>query len=203
LYAVLDGEVAVRFGWTLDALAEACLAGGARLVQVRAKRISGRELLALTDRIVGEAARVGARVIVNDRPDIASLAGAWGVHLGQDDLPPAAARVVMGTTAVVGLSTHTTAQVEAARLEPIDYLAVGPVFETATKDTGYASVGLDLVRAAAASAAMPVVAIGGITLDRATDVVRAGAAAVAVITDLFTGGDPESRTRAFVARLGE
>lgn len=202
LYVVLDGDVAARFGWTLDALAVACLSGGARLLQIRVKRGSGRDLLAISERIVGAAARAGARVVINDRPDIARLARAWGVHLGQDDLPVAAARTIAGESLAIGLSTHTPGQVAAARREPIDYLAVGPVFETATKDTGYRAVGLEFVRAAASPGGLPVVAIGGITLERARDVIDAGAASVAVITDLLTGGDPRRRVEAFVAALG-
>jgi len=202
LYAVLDGDVAARFGWTLDGLTDACLSGGARLLQIRVKKLPGRDLLALAARIVGAATPAGARVVINDRPDIARLAGAWGLHLGQDDLPVAAARAVAGESMVIGLSTHTPAQVAAARREPIQYLAVGPVYETATKDTGYRAVGLDFVRAASETGGLPVVAIGGITLDRARDVIDAGAASVAVITDLFTGGDPRRRVEAFVAALG-
>ena len=202
LYAVLDGDMAARFGWTLDGLAAACLAGGARLLQIRVKRQPGRALLALSDRIVAAATPVGARIVINDRPDIARLAGAWGLHLGQDDLPVAAARVVTGPSIAVGLSTHTPPQIEAAFREPIDYLAVGPVFDTASKDTDYRPVGLDLVRAACRPGGPPVVAIGGITLERAARVLEAGAASVAVISDLFTGGDPEARTRAFVEGLG-
>ena len=202
VYAVLDGDVAARFGWTLEALADACLAGGARLLQVRVKQGTARGLLDASRRVVEAAAGAGARVVVNDRPDIARLAGAWGLHLGQDDLPVAAARIVTGPSMAVGLSTHTAEQIAAARAEPIDYLAVGPVYETGTKDTGYRAVGLDLVRTASAAGGLPVVAIGGITLDRADEVLRAGAASVAVISDLFTGGDPAARTRLFVERLG-
>jgi thiamine-phosphate pyrophosphorylase len=124
--------------------------------------------------------------------------------VGQDDLSPADARRVVGDAAIVGVSTHTTAQIAAAVTEPVNYIATGPVFGTRTKDTGYDAVGLDMVRAAAAAArprGLAVVAIGGITLDRAAEVVAAGAASVAVITDLLTGGDPAARVRAFVDRL--
>lgn len=202
LYAVLDDGVAARHGWTLEALAAACLAGGARLLQIRVKRRSSRDLLALSERIVALARGAGAWVVVNDRPDTARLCGAWGLHLGQDDLPVAAARGVVGKDVAIGLSTHTPDQIDAALREPIDYLAVGPVYETGTKDTGYSPVGLELVRTARSRGRVPVVAIGGITLDRAEDVMRAGASSVAVISDLFTGGDPEVRTRAFIERLG-
>ena len=204
LYAVLDRDVAARFGWRLEDLARACLDGGARLLQVRAKDLAGGPLLELCDRIVADAAAAGARVVINDRADVAELAGAWGVHVGQEDLPPAAIRSGLGTRLAIGLSTHTPEQIVRAAAEPIGYLAVGPVFSTDTKATGYEPVGLEMVRgavAAARSRGVPVVGIGGITLARAASVIEAGAASVAVIGDLFTGGDPEARTRAFVERL--
>jgi len=176
--------------------------GGATLLQLRAKHKSSRDFLVFAEAIVDRAAAFGARVIVNDRADIARLSGAAGVHVGQDDLAPADVRTFVGTTPIVGLSTHNTAQLDAALPQPIDYVAVGPVFGTTTKDTGYAAVGVELVRAAASKApALPVVAIGGITLDRAPDVIQAGAAAVAVITDLLTGNTPSARVRAFLDRL--
>jgi thiamine-phosphate pyrophosphorylase len=205
LYVVLDSDVAERFRWSIIDLARACLAGGARLLQVRAKHLAAGPMVELCERVVAEARPANARVIVNDRGDVARLADAAGVHVGQDDLTPDLVRRVVGPDLFVGLSTHTRDQVARALASPIDYLAVGPVFDTATKETGYERVGLDLVRLAAAEAApvgMPVVAIGGITLEQAPNVLEAGAASVAVISDLLTGGDPEGRTRAFVARLG-
>jgi thiamine-phosphate pyrophosphorylase len=203
LYAICDAEVCDRAGWTLSDFAAACLEGGATLLQLRAKRSSSRDFLASAEAVVDRATAFGARVIVNDRADIARLSGAAGVHVGQDDLAPADVRTFVGTTAIVGLSTHSTAQLEAAITQPVDYLAVGPVFGTTTKDTGYTAVGVDLVREAAAlaPAALPIVAIGGITLDSAPDVIRAGAASVAVITDLLGGNAPAARVRAFLDRL--
>jgi thiamine-phosphate pyrophosphorylase len=124
--------------------------------------------------------------------------------VGQDDLPPAAVRLVAGPAAMVGLSTHTREQCDAALREPIDYVAIGPVFGTGTKATGYDAVGLDVVREAArrTGPGMPLVAIGGITLDRATSVVAAGAQSVAVISDLLATGDPARRVREFLRALG-
>ena len=146
---------------------------------------------------------------MNDRADLARLAGAAGVHVGQEDLPPAAVRAIVGREAIVGLSTHTLDQVRTAMGEPVDYLAVGPVFGTATKETGYAAVHLDMVRDAARAAgevgahdaARPIVAIGGITLERARAVIEAGATTVAVISDLLATGDPEGRVRAYLEAL--
>lgn len=149
---------------------------------------------------------------MNDRADVARLSGSAGVHVGQDDLSPAAARAIVGPRAIVGFSTHTEAQVDAAVAQPVDYMAIGPVFGTATKETGYTAVGLDRVRYAAAAAresssaairpARGVVAIGGITLETAPAVLAAGATAVAVIADLLATGDPEARVRAYIQRLG-
>jgi thiamine-phosphate pyrophosphorylase len=183
-------------------LARACLDGGATFLQLRAKRASGEWLLDTAAAIVGLGADV--QLIVNDRADIARLAGAAGVHVGQDDLPPDAARRIVGRERIVGLSTHTTAQVDAAVREPVNYIAIGPVFGTASKATGYDAVGLAMVQQAAARAharGLQVVAIGGITLDRAEEVVHAGADAVAVISDLLRTGDPRARVREYLDRL--
>ena len=147
--------------------------------------------------------RYGAAVIVNDRADIARASGAAGVHLGQDDLPVEAARKILGPDGLIGLSTHTVEQLGVAQALPVTYVAVGPVHATHSKDTGYGPVGLALVRAAARSAAVPVVAIGGITLERAPEVLAAGASAVAVIGDLLASGAPAARVRAYVDGLAK
>jgi thiamine-phosphate pyrophosphorylase len=141
---------------------------------------------------------------VNDRADVARLAGAGGVHVGQDDLPAERARAIVGDRAVVGVSTHTVEELDAALTQPVSYVAVGPVFGTSTKATGYGALGLERVRAAAERSrrrGIPLVAIGGITLETAGDVLRAGASSVAVITNLLSDGDPESRVRAYIQRL--
>jgi thiamine-phosphate pyrophosphorylase len=198
----VDTDLAVRAGWEPIDLARAFLDGGATLIQLRAKQLSSAAFLDLADAAVRLAGPYHANVIVNDRADIALLSAAVGVHVGQDDLPPTSARRLLGDGAVVGLSTHSVAQVERALREPISYLAVGPVFGTRSKDTGYAAVGLELVGSAARLAGeLPVVAIGGITLENARLVIDAGAAAVAVISDLLLGNDPRGRTQAFLQRL--
>jgi thiamine-phosphate pyrophosphorylase len=203
LTAIVDADVTAAHGWTVPEAARACLNGGARLLQVRAKRAPSQALLEWCDEIVAAAAPFGAAVVVNDRADVARMTGAAGVHVGQDDLLPAKARAILGPAAIVGLSTHTREQVVSAGREPITYLAVGPIFGSRTKDTGYEAVGLDLVRFAVAVGGtnLPAVAIGGVTLDRAEEVIAAGAASVAVIGDLFATGDPEARTREYVERL--
>jgi thiamine-phosphate pyrophosphorylase len=185
-------------------LAKAFLDGGARFLQLRAKSMPGGQMLETATTIAGLARSCGARLIVNDRADIARLSGADGVHVGQEDLAPAAVRVIAGEDAIVGLSTHTVDQLERAASEPVSYLAIGPVFGTTTKATGYDAVVLELVREASRRAGergLPLVAIGGITLDRAVSVIEAGAASVAVIGDLLSTGDPEKRTREFLSRL--
>jgi len=204
LTAILDADAAARAGWPILDLAAAYLRGGARFLQLRAKSLGGDALLATASAVVQLARSQQARVIVNDRADIARLANADGVHVGQDDLQPAHVRTLVGVDAVVGLSTHTIAQLERAILEPVSYVAIGPVFSTATKATGYDAIGLPMVHEAARrarAAGVPLVAIGGITLDNAASVLASGAASVAVIGDLLSTGDPEARVRAFVERL--
>lgn len=202
--AIVDDDVAARFGWTMPHLAAAYLSGGARLLQLRAKKASSGRLLDISTTIVTLAHRADATVIVNDRADIARLSGADGVHVGQDDLAPASIRQIVGAEAIVGLSTHTAEQLEAAVHEPVSYIAIGPVFGTDTKTTGYTSLGLEAVRRAAARTGergVPLVAIGGVTLEAAPEVIRAGACTVAVIRDLVAAGDPAARVRAYLARL--
>src|SRR5688500_1036240 len=195
-YPIIDTDVCRARGVDPLGVAQACLRGGARWLQIRWKEAPGGELLDLADAVVAAARGHGAAVIVNDRADIARMSGAAGVHVGQDDLSAADARRVVGASAIVGLSTHDERQVDAALASGADYIAVGPIFGTATKDTGYAARGLDLVRRAAGRG-KPVAAIGGITLARAPDVFAAGATAIAVISDVLHG-DPERRTREFL-----
>lgn len=164
---------------------------------------SGR-LLEIADDLVALARAKGTTIIVNDRADLARLARADGVHVGQDDLTPAAARRIVGAGRMIGLSTHTLEQIDAAVREPVDYIAVGPVFGTRSKATGYGAVGLELVREAAARAqgrGLKIVAIGGITLARAADLMRAGVDSVAVISDLLATGDPQARVREYLDEI--
>jgi thiamine-phosphate pyrophosphorylase len=199
LYAIVDVSVCRARGLDPLVLAEAHLRGGARLIQVRNKESGSAAMLALAERIVAAASPYGARVIVNDRADIARLAGAAGVHVGQDDLPPDAVRALLAPEAIVGVSTHTREQIDAALETSATYIAVGPVYGTRTKDTGYDATGLELVRYASGRG-KPVVAIGGITLERAPDVIAAGATAVAVISDLLAGR-PEDRIQQYLQAL--
>ena len=204
LLAIIDVDAAARAGWPAIDLARAFVDGGARFLQLRAKNLSGGAFLATATAIVELAHRHGATVIVNDRADIARLSGADGVHVGQDDLSVQHARMILGDLSVVGLSTHSPSQLDAALLEPITYAAVGPIFGTKTKATGYEPIGLDGVADAARRAkarGIPLVAIGGLTLESARQVIDAGADSVAVIADLVSTGDPEARVRAYLQQL--
>jgi thiamine-phosphate pyrophosphorylase len=179
---------------------EAAIRGGVDLIQLRDKTLDDDGII--------EAARAfrdtDALFILNDRPDLVEACGADGVHVGQDDLPPAAVRSLAGEEAIVGLSTHTVEQLDRAVNEPVSYVAIGPVFGTSTKVTGHERVGLAMVREAArrtSARAIPLVAIGGITLESAPSVLAAGAASVAVIGDLLRAGDPATRVKAFLSVL--
>ena len=204
VYAIVDAGVAARHGWTVPDLAAAYLDGGARLLQLRAPGVASGVLEGWCDAVVARASGYRAAILVNDRVDVACVCGAAGVHLGQADLPVEDARRIAGEAVIVGLSTHTEGQLRDALTRPVTYVAVGPVYATGTKDTGYRPVGLARVRAAAALAsAVPVVAIGGVTLALAPEVLAAGAASVAVIGDLLSEGAPAARVRAYVDRLSK
>ena len=202
LYAIVDASLAARVGWTVPDLASAYLDGGARVVQLRGRAVSTGRLQGWCDAVVKRAASYDALVIVNDRADVAAMSGASGVHVGQDDVPVEDARRILGADAIVGLSTHTPAQLDDAATRPVSYVAVGPIHATRTKVTGYQPVGLSLVQhGARRRPSRPVVAIGGITLGNAAEALAAGATAVAVIEDLLTDGDPVARVRAYVDAL--
>jgi thiamine-phosphate pyrophosphorylase len=173
---------------------EAAVRGGVDVVQIREKQLADRELLAVLDEARSVTARLGVPLVVNDRPDLAVLCGADYVHVGQDDMPVAAARRFGNG---VGLSTHARREIDAA---DADYAGVGPVYETPTK-AGRAAVGLDLVRYAAAHARLSWFAIGGIDESNAADVVAAGATRIAVVRAIGDAADPERaarRLRSFV-----
>jgi thiamine-phosphate pyrophosphorylase len=201
LHAIVDVEFAAKNRWSPRDLSQAFLDGGARVLQLRAKELPSGPFLDLCDTVVSLARGYGAIVIVNDRVDVARLSGADGVHVGQEDLPPVAVRSQLGPEAVLGFSTHSVAHVEAALHEPVSYVAVGPVFGTSTKDTGYNAVGLDLVSTASRLSPLPIVVIGGVTLANAPSALAAGASAVAVISDLLVDGQPDERVKQFLRVL--
>jgi thiamine-phosphate pyrophosphorylase len=200
VYPILDVTLCRERRLDPLALLEAWLAGGATLIQLRDKSLSTASRLALADAAVARAHAAGAHIVINDRADIARMSGADGVHVGQDDLSVPDVRAIVGPDAIVGLSTHDAAQIEAAGKTTASYVAVGPVYDTSTKQTGYGARGLDLIALAAATG-KPVVAIGGITLERAPAVIAAGAASVAVISDLLADPNPAARVRSFLASL--
>lgn len=161
--------------------------GGASLIQLREKHMAAREFYEQAKAAVAVAAPWGVQLIVNDRVDVALAVGAHGVHLGQDDMPPEAARKVLGADAVIGYSTHNIEQAIAATKLPIDYLAIGPIFPTTTKSDTAPVVGCDGLRAVReAIGEFPLVAIGGITRENAREVIEAGADSVAVISALLS-----------------
>ena len=203
LYAIVDADVCAAAGRAPVEVARAFLNAGARWLQLRCKDMPSGAFLDLASAVQDDVRAAGASLIVNDRADVAALCGAAGVHVGQTDLPAADARTVIGDAMILGLSTHSRAQWDAALAEPISYMAIGPAFGSATKRTGYEPVGLQIVERAATAASacgVPTVAIGGITLENARSVIDAGAASVAVISDLLEG-EPESRCRAFLRAL--
>ena len=198
LYAIVDP---LDTGRHPVALAETLLAGGARCLQLRWKPAAPCDVLDAARAIRPLAHAVGALLLVNDRPDLAVLAGADGVHLGQDDLPLAAARRVLGPGRIVGLSTHDPEQARRAAAAGADYIAVGPVYATTSKVNALTPRGPDLVRAARAVVPCPLVAIGGIDAASAPDVIAAGADAVAMIGALVRAPDPGTAVREVLARL--
>lgn len=171
------------------AIAEALMAGGATLIQIRDKAADAKTLYETVCAVLAVARPRGVRVIVNDRVDVAKASGADGVHLGQDDLDPVAARTILGPSAVIGYSTHNVEQAAAADRLPVDYLAIGPVFETRTKDNPDPVVGLEGVRAVRAVTRKPLVAIGGVDEPRIAAVRAAGTDAVALISALYVAPD--------------
>lgn len=183
-----------------EARLEAALAGGVDILQLRLKDASDEEIVVAARVFRRLSDRHGALFVLNDRPDLVEAAGADGVHVGQDDLSPAEARAVVGPDRIVGFSTHSREQIEAAAEADVDYIAVGPVFATPTKP-GRPAVGLELVRVAAEIAPVPWFAIGGIDVESAASVVEAGARRLAVVRAIRDAADPRAAARALRALL--
>jgi thiamine-phosphate pyrophosphorylase len=199
LYPIVDvatlGERAV--GSAVAALA----AGGAQIVQFRGKGLSDRRFLELAAEALAAARDGGATLVVNDRPDVAIILGADGVHLGQDDLDPRQVRPLLPPGTLLGVSTHNLEQLGRAAGEIVDYVAIGPVFPTRSKAAPDPVVGLEMVRRARTLISRPLVAIGGITETNARAVVAAGADGVAVISALRSRPDLAAVARALRAAL--
>jgi len=182
LYAITDRQWS---NCTHEEIVRMFLDGGASLIQLRDKEASGRELLDQSIACLDLTRKAGATLIINDRVDVALTAGADGVHLGQDDLSVDEAREILGEDKIIGVSTHSIAQFRAALETSANYIAVGPVYPTLTKENPAPVVGLELVREARKLTDRPLVAIGGINHERAPEVIAAGADCVAVISALY------------------
>jgi len=201
LYAILDAspEFSSESALSISEIALRLAEGGAELFQYRDKRGSARRIQENSQVLCDQLGSKRIRVIVNDRADIAAMTGAGGVHVGQEDLPVEEARKICGAPLWVGVSTHNLEQLRAADASSADYIAVGPIFPTGTKANPDPVVGLEFLRAARKTTRKPLVAIGGITVESAGDVYRAGADAVAVIRDLMAASDPAQRAREYLA----
>ena len=200
LYAILDPDVTAL---PVTQIAVSLASAGVQLIQLRNKRATAARVLAQARELTPLLQPSGTRLIVNDRADIAAISGASGVHVGQEDLPVEEARRFCAQPLWVGVSTHNIEQLREANLTSADYIAMGPVFHTATKANPDPVVGIDFIRAARRLTRKPLVAIGGITLDSAAEVFKAGADSVAVISDLCAAADPAGRAAAYLAIAGQ
>jgi len=199
LYPIAD--TLDRTDRTYVELTEAILSAGVGLVQLRVKKASTRAFVEFARAVKASTDRRGAQLIINDRPDIARLVDAAGVHLGQDDLPPVAAREILGPGKILGFSTHSAAQTEAAvRAGFANYLAFGPIFATESKERPDPEQGLQGLRQARRLCPLPLVAIGGVCGANMDAVFRSGADAVALIGAITRADDPGAATRSLLAR---
>lgn len=198
-YAVIDRSI--RPDLSLQQIARVLAGAGVRLVQLRAKQPSGGALLAEAKELLSLLPQE-ISLIVNDRADVAQLSRAAGVHLGQDDLPVAPARRLLGPDKLIGFSTHNLEQIEAAASAPVDYLAFGPIFPTATKADIQPVVGCTGLREVRKRTSKPLVAIGGITPANAAQAIEAGADSVAVISGWLAAKDIPARLEEFRSALG-
>ena len=198
LYVILDAGMLTE---PAGVIAQKLMDVGVKLLQYRAKNAGARELWEESRAIAEAARRAKCTFIVNDRPDVAYLAGADGVHVGQDDLDVEQARKVIGPDRWVGVSTHNLEQFERAAATSADYIAVGPIFQTSSKMNPDPVVGTALLRRVRVLTEKPIVAIGGITLEHAADVLAAGADSVAMISDILKAKAPAEMAREFIRRL--
>jgi thiamine-phosphate pyrophosphorylase len=198
LYVILDAGL-IRV--PVQVVAKQLLDAGVRLLQYRGKSVGAREMLETSQQLAAMAHKQHATFFVNDRPDVAWLAGADGVHVGQDDLGVEQARSLVGEGRLVGVSTHNLEQFANAEATSADYIAIGPIFETSSKVNPDPVVGIETIRRVRALTKKPIVAIGGIRLERAAEVLEAGADSVAVISDIVGAGDPAEKAAQFIERL--
>jgi thiamine-phosphate pyrophosphorylase len=198
LYPITDARIT---GLSHAEQVERLAAGGATFIQLREKIASPRDFYQSAVEAMKVARRLGVQIIINDRVDIAIAVAADGAHLGQDDLPPERVRALMGDSRIIGYSTHNLKQALEADSAPVDYIAIGPVFQTSTKEKPDPVVGLVTLGEIKRRISKPLVAIGGITLDRAQEVVDAGADSLAIISDLYRTGDIAGRASEFLKLL--
>ena len=184
VYPILDTAYLARLNLPILDAAEALVEGGARIIQLRHKENWTHEAYHAATELASFLRAAQVDFIINDRADIAKMLNA-GLHVGQDDLPPQDARAILGDSATIGLSTHNEAQFFAAAQEPVDYIALGPIFVTGSKANPDLVVGVDELRRLCKFTSKPLVAIGGITLESATQVWQSGATSIAVISDLL------------------
>lgn len=182
-------------------IAARAVEGGASMIQLRDKVSGPRQLLPEARQIARLCRERGVCFIVNDRLDLALAVDADGVHLGQDDLPPRAARTLLGAGKILGVSTHSLEQAVCAAEAGADYLGIGPIFATVTKAAGYAPQGCDLIQKVRTRIDLPLVAIGGVTLSNVGEVIAAGAAGAAVISAIIGADDITAATAAFVTAI--
>jgi thiamine-phosphate pyrophosphorylase len=201
IYPITDKKLAHKA--THLSILKELVSGGAELVQIRDKGTPVRELLRDLKRCVEFASRKGVTLIVNDRCDLVLSSDAMGVHLGQDDLPPAEARALLGSEKIIGFSTHSLAQVAKSSSLPVQYLGFGPIYPTATKQDPFPVVGLRRLARACQTSSLPVVAIGGIRLEQVTEVLEAGAASVAVISALMEAKNLACQMQRFLKKATE
>jgi thiamine-phosphate pyrophosphorylase len=199
LYVILDAALLTTAS---KECAESLADAGVRLLQYRDKTASSRKLFEVSCELSDILVRRGVTFFVNDRADVATLAGASGVHVGQEDIGVEQARRVVGRDGLVGISTHNRKQFEEALNTSADYIAVGPVFATSSKANPDAVVGTEFLRQVRPLTAKPIVAIGGITLERASEVMEAGADSVAVISDILRAKKPGVRAQEYLKLLG-
>jgi thiamine-phosphate pyrophosphorylase len=198
LYVILDAEL-VR--GDIQHIARDLMGAGVRLLQYRGKNVSARAMLETSRDLAASAHEQNTIFFVNDRPDVAYLAGADGVHVGQDDLSAEVTRGLVGPERWVGVSTHNPEQFQAAAATSADYIAIGPIFATNSKANPDPVVGTETIRKVRTLTEKPIVAIGGIRLDQAAEAIEAGADSVAVISDILTANDPAKRAEQFLERL--
>jgi thiamine-phosphate pyrophosphorylase len=197
LYVLLDGRPSLD---EFSTIAESLVGAGVQMLQLRDKQLGDRELMERARRLCELTRGSAARFVVNDRPDIARLAGAEGVHVGQEELAVKDARVIVGPSALVGASTHSLHQARAAVLDGANYIGVGPTFPSATKSFE-SHTGAELLRAVAAEISLPAFAIGGITLENLEGVLATGMRRVAVSAAIVEAADPAAAAREFLRRL--